>query len=157
MKYADARDKIETGDLVFYHDHNPFAYLIRWKTKSYWDHIGIVVDFGGRKWLCESAPFKGPHLMLLSDRIPGLVIHRHAGLSEEAIEFAFNQFKQKYSYVDAIRAGFGLRTTQKGFICSEYVGDILKEDGVQISDWGMTPVAILDCFAGFDRTEIEPE
>ena len=155
MKYSEVRDNIKTGDLVFYHDSNPFAWLIRWKTTSYWDHCGIVIDFGGRKWLCESAPFKGPHLMLLSDRLPHMVLHRHADLSSTAIDFAFAQFKLKYSYINAIRAGVGLRSDAKGLVCSEYVGKILISDGVdQISEWGMTPQSIFQRFLGCEQTLI---
>lgn len=155
MKYADVRDKIQTGDIVFYHDRNPFAWLIRWKTHSNWDHVGIVIEFGGRKWLCESAPFKGPHLMLLSDRIPHMVVHRNAGLSDAAIDFAFAQFKQKYSYVDALRAGFGLRSNASGFICSEFVGEILIHDNVRdINEWGMTPQSICQRFLDCEQTLI---
>lgn len=145
MLYSEVRDILKTGDVVFYHDKNPFGWLVRWKTKSNWDHVGIVIDFGGRKWLCECAPAKGPHLMLLSDRIPHMAMVRADNLllNEDAINYAFKQFKLKYNYIDAIRAGLGWRTVYKGMICSEYVGKILQiANKYGISDWGMTPEAI---------------
>lgn len=145
MTYTDIRDELKTGDIVFYHDKNPLAWLIRWKTNSNWDHVGIVINFGGRKWLCESAPFKGPHIMLLSDQVPQMAIicHDNLFLSEDAIDYAFKQFKLKYSYLNAIRAGLGWRTAYEGMICSEYVGKILQiSNKYNISDWGMTPEAI---------------
>lgn len=150
MKYDEIRDSLVSGDICFYHDSNPFASLIRWKTKSNWDHVGIVLDWGGRKWLCEAAPFKGAHIMILSQRLPAMIIKSHVFLNNESIDYAFSEFDKKYSYLDATRAGLGWRTTDKGLICSEYVGNILRKAGETINEWGTTPELLFQKYKSCD-------
>jgi hypothetical protein len=150
--YTDVQPLLKTGNLAFFHNPDPIAKLVQWKTKSLWDHIGIVVVFGGRRWLVESSPTKGgPRMVLLSEKIPDMFLLREGGLSEAAIDFAFAQFNKDYSYFDAIRAGLGRRTNNSGFICSEYVSDILKVDGASIGEWGQTPQALFDFYKGAEQ------
>ena len=45
---------------------------------------------------------------------------------------------------DAVRAGFGMRQNNNGYICSEYVARILKDMGVSVNEWGNSPVKLME-------------
>jgi hypothetical protein len=71
--YAEAREYIDTGDVILFHGHSLLGTLIQLKSK-YWTHIGIAINlpqFEGaekRRWLAESIA-AGPSLSLLSKRV----------------------------------------------------------------------------------------
>lgn len=136
-----------TGDLAFYHDKDMLSKLIQWKTKSDWNHVGMIFLGWGHEWLIQSTISKGAHILLLSDRVPHMVLHTNVPVSQQAMDWAFEQFKQPYSMVDAFRAGMGRRTNNAGLICSEYAGNILNKSGEAISEWGMTPQALWKKYA----------
>jgi hypothetical protein len=153
LGFVEAEALAQTGDLAFFHGNTPTDLIIQWDTHSRWNHVGMIIEFGGRKWLAESLPSKGPHLVLLIERTPQMIVNRHASLSEAGLNYAFSKFNLDYSYLNAIRAGLGLKTVGGGMICSEYAGDILIHDGVTgIPERGLTPAALFAVFQNCDLT-----
>jgi hypothetical protein len=153
--FMQAEAEAQTGDLAFFDGSTLIDDIIKWDTSSPWCHVGIIIEFGGRKWLDESLPSKGPHLVLLAERTPQMIVNRHSSLSEDALNYAFSKFDLDYSYENAILAGLGMKTVNGGMMCSEYVGDVLERDGVRgIPSKGLTPGALFAVFQNCDQTLI---
>ena len=43
MKYSQLRDRLDTGDLVFFSGKGLVSAGIQWITRSKWSHVGMVV------------------------------------------------------------------------------------------------------------------
>lgn len=73
VSYADARQYIDTGDVILFHAHSLLGSIIQIKSK-FWTHIGIAINlpqFEGdekRRWIAESVS-SGPALHLLSKKV----------------------------------------------------------------------------------------
>lgn len=146
MKYEDVRFQLKSGDLAFYSGKTFIKKVIQWKTKSKWDHVGVIHVEHGRVFLMHSRPGKGPHMVFLSKHVPDEIISTNAIVTEASIDWAYEQFDFKYSIIDAIRAGFGLRENAKGMMCSEFAAGFLRACGMLINEWGATPAALYDRF-----------
>jgi Permuted papain-like amidase enzyme, YaeF/YiiX, C92 family len=66
--YQSARDKFETGDLLFFSGKHWLSSLIRWRSKSSWSHIGMVIHIQelDRYFLVESVLENGVRMLPLS-------------------------------------------------------------------------------------------
>lgn len=73
VSYAEARQYIDTGDLLLFHSHSMLGSIIGLKSK-FWTHAGIAINlpqFEGdekRRWVAESVA-SGPSLHLLSKKV----------------------------------------------------------------------------------------
>lgn len=137
---------LKTGDLAFYHQKDLLARMIQWRTKSEWNHVGVIFVGWGHAWLVQSTIRKGAHMILLRDRKPDRILPAPGVILPTARSWAFSQFDEGYSIADALRAGFGRRTNNPGWICSEFVAEILRRSDIPVPEWGVTPEALYAAF-----------
>lgn len=138
--YLDVRSKLKTGDIVLYSSHNGIGdRLIKWWSKSPYSHVGMVYRLGKRIFLLEAAAMGGVRLVPMSLRIPDLAVSMKAEWNEAASDASFENMMKPYSFIDAIRAGFGLRYKYKGYICTEYVALIAKAYGYHFLEDAQLP------------------
>jgi hypothetical protein len=144
-KYTDIRSTIQSGDLFFYSHHNKIGdRIIKWKTKSPFSHVSMALCIADRVFTLESNLKHGVSINPTSLDVPDVLIRMRLKWDTTTESFALSAVGQKYSLIDAIRAGIGLRTNNKGFICSEYVAEILKVNGEFVNEWGLTPKSLYD-------------
>ncbi|SOE22377.1 Permuted papain-like amidase enzyme, YaeF/YiiX, C92 family [Spirosomataceae bacterium TFI 002] len=66
--YESIRDELKTGDLIFFSGDHWLSGLIRWRSRSAWSHVGIVVKIEemNRVFLVESTLETGVRLIPMS-------------------------------------------------------------------------------------------
>ena len=66
--YEKMRSEFETGDLLFFSGNHWLSSLIRWRSKSAWSHVGMVIKIEelDRLFLVESVIESGVRLLPLS-------------------------------------------------------------------------------------------
>ena len=66
--YEENREEFKTGDLLFFSGNHWLSGLIRWRSKSAWSHVGMVlrIDEMNRVFLVESIIENGVRLLPLS-------------------------------------------------------------------------------------------
>lgn len=74
--YDSIRDELKTGDLIFFSGDHWLSGLIRWRSRSAWSHVGIVVKIEemDRLFLIESTLETGVRMIPMS-----FVIKSYAG------------------------------------------------------------------------------
>ena len=128
--YKDLRTTLKSGDLVFYSSHNGLGdKLIKWWTKSNYSHVGVIWAIAGRVFLLEASALGGVRLVPLSLRMPDLIVPMNLIWNQEAETHAMEHIMEKYSLVDAVRAGFKEAYKKEGWICTEYAASIVKKCG----------------------------
>lgn len=149
MKYTDARPLIRSGDLILLRGKGPGPWLIRLWTASQWAHCGVAWVVGDRVLLLEAEPFKGVRAIPLSKRLgPGAALAKtRPQWGQEAETAALENLGEPYGWVDALRAGFGLRSTSNGFQCAEYAMAVLSAAQVNLcAGLTATPEHLAECF-----------
>ncbi len=161
--YASARQHIKSGDILLASGTSVFSQLIQHATNSIWSHVGFILrlDEINRIMVLESVETIGVRTVPLSSYLsnyngtekgyPGdLVVARHDDFDEKNInnlsQFAVDLFGYPYASEDIVKIAarigmdaFGfhkdhpLVTSNKAFICSEYVYECYKSIGLSIS------------------------
>lgn len=128
--YRDIRKTLKSGDLVFYSSHNGFGdKVIKWWSKSRYSHVGVLWVIANRIFLMEASAFGGVRLVPLSLRMPDLIVKMDLKWNKDAEMQAMEHIMEKYSFVDAVKAGLKENYSQTGWICTEYAASIVKECG----------------------------
>lgn len=128
MGYLEERSKIKSGDLISFRGSGFFAWLIRTVTRSEFCHVAIAWRFGDRILLIESTALHGVSIHNPLSQVLGAktVWFPSDRFWNEACEArAVSMLGESYGWVDAIRAGLGLRATSKGLQCAEYAAMVL--------------------------------
>lgn len=129
-----------TGDLVMFRGRGPVAWLIRWWTRSAWDHCGVL-------WVCEGIP-----LVIEARFSGGVSVHALANRLKDGPDIyptgravnlpdALARLGDTYSVKDAIRAGLGKRGDHAGWLCSEFAAYLL---GLDHDARGWTPQGLIE-------------
>lgn len=127
MIYEKLRSAIRSGDLVLYRGRGLGAWLIRTWTRSEWSHCGIAWRIGGRVLLLEASPLHGVRAIPMSHRPPDRWLSTTANWTGTVEAVALELLGQPYGWMDAIRAGFGLATSETGgYQCAEYAAAVLS-------------------------------
>lgn len=142
MKYAEARNRITTGDMLLWRDHKDGAlrsiierWIVRHGTASPYTHIGVAWADNGRVWVMDITT-KGCAPRLLSECLPFDWSPAPEPLSESALNYAFSCFGVwTYSRWQAIagavkRLVIGVDTEGQ---CAEYALSVWRENGNQPS------------------------
>lgn len=139
MNYADARDKIKTGDMILFRCHQGGglrATIERWivshGTASPYTHVGIAWAEHGRLWLMDMTT-RGCAPRLLSTVGDFDIAASPMPLNEPALEFAFSKFGElTYSRWRAIGGELGLIDirSDRESMCAEYALTIYKMAGM---------------------------
>jgi hypothetical protein len=153
MRYAEARPKIKTGDLLAWSHggwsswHDIEVNLVRMATRSEYSHVGLALAGGGRVFILEAVG-GGVRLFPLSRELPFYWVRRPVALTGRAVDFAFARIGEPYSKWQAIKAYFGLLTTgdDARWQCAEYVLSVLRADGEDLAPRA-TPSAVVQAAA----------
>ena len=153
--YAEMRETLRTGDMVFCSGTYFFSNAIRWITKSVWSHIGIIYrdDALERIFILESETFVGVRLAPLSKYLRDyhgrnkpyrgrmFIARLEPEVSQEihrkAVSMGMDELTKPYDNLEifriAIRILFklGRRTRDRKYICSELVYEAFRKAGVE--------------------------
>lgn len=148
--YATVRPLIQSGDILLFEGSSLFGLLIRWATRSPYAHVALARWDSGRLMCFQSMEGRGVEVVPLSTMLKGNTIHVLRVPSVIAPVEAFPNFWApalddlggRYSWWSIVYIGwrilwgrFNIRADKhieehKGaWICSEYVGAVLKASG----------------------------
>ncbi|WP_150522774.1 hypothetical protein [Roseibium sediminis] len=122
--YTALRQDIRSGDLIAFRGNGPVSRLIRHVTGGRHTHVGVAFWWWHRLFVLEAREGDGVRLRACSARLPFDWIATGLNWTEAAEQFAADTLDDPYSYLDAVRAGLGLKLRSDGFICSEYAAGI---------------------------------
>lgn len=174
MRYEDARDAIETGDLLFLRGRLLHSHLIQVWTRSVYSHVGVAVwiQVGSirRLFVVEALEGKGVRLYPLSryisagEDVDWFAVKEPGYDRTKAAAWALAQVGLKYASPWQMLRSFGLITKwvcdhlglptkidSNRWFCSCYAVRLLMAGGVQFDedvDPSLTPpgkVALLTC------------
>lgn len=123
---------VQSGDVLAFRGTGFFSWLVRHWTASEWAHVGIAWCLGRRIMVLESLPSGGGVRVVPFAAKTGSVSLVTTGIvwNEVVQEAAVRRLGEPYGWVDAFRAGFGLRPTSKGLQCAEYASEVLGAAGI---------------------------
>lgn len=152
--YAEMRETLRTGDMVFCSGTYFFSNAIRWFTKSVWSHIGIIYrdDALERIFILESETFVGVRLAPLSKYLRDyhgrnkpyrgrmFIARLEPEVAQEthrkAVSMGMDELTKPYDNLEifriAIRILFklGRRNRDRKYICSELVYEAFRKAGI---------------------------
>lgn len=126
VDYATARESIRSGDLLAWRSDSLLSLFIRMVSAGSWSHVGVAWWFRGRLFVMEAREGVGVGFRAVSETLPFDHIPTGADWTDAAEDYGISVFGRKYSYVDAARAGLGIKFAGKGKICSEFAVDLLR-------------------------------
>jgi uncharacterized protein YycO len=158
LKFYDAmRTEFNTGDLIFFSGNHWLSGLIRWKSKSAWSHVGMVIRIEemDRLFLVESILESGVRLLPMSFLYKNysgnnrpydgrVAWARHAILGEDIQlqnkirEFCMDNLTKQYDRKEYFRilwrslVGMKSLFEDDKYTCSEYVYEAYKYAGVDL-------------------------
>ena len=134
---------MQTGDLVLFRGRGPFAWLIRTRTRSAWDHCGILWMVEGEAMVLEARYRQGVSCHALRNRMEDGPTVIPSGRAAN-VPLALRHLGDRYSVKDAIRAGLGERGDHAGFECAEFAAMVL---GLDHEARGWTPQGLAEALA----------
>lgn len=149
MRYAEARPRIRSGDLLAW-SHRGWGSLydlqvqaVRIFTRSEYCHVGIAWAVGGRAFVLEAVS-AGVHIFPLSRLMPCYWLPLGAEWTREAEEFALSHVGERYSKWQAVLAGLHLLAPGADRIwqCAEFACMTLRANGVDLGA-RVTPSALV--------------
>lgn len=147
MKYADARPKIRSGDLLAFTHRSWRSWndikiqLVRFFTQSEYSHVAVAWVTGGRVFALEAVQ---PLVRIYPLSRLGDFYHLPlaACWSDAAEEFALAHIGEPYSQFQAVQAFFGPLQHDGQWECAEYVINVLHAAGVPLGERA-TPTAVV--------------
>lgn len=153
MRYAAARQQIQSGDAILFRGRGPVAWLIRTVTRSAYDHSAIAWVVGGRVLIIEARMLGGVKTDPLSTRLVDHASWLPTGipLTEPRLRVAIMDLGKPYSFANCFRALVNLPGRLGAFECAQLVAVVL---GLPVVGW--TPQGIREYFAGSPAVPLEP-
>lgn len=153
MKYADARARIKSGDVVAF-THRKLStfydfqvWMVRWATASKYCHVGLAFEYGGRLWLLEAVTPTVRMVPLSHFAAEGFdVVSLNAPMSDREVRAALAEVGvSAYSKWQAVLAFFGrLKLGADNLTqCCEYVITKRRKSGVVLGDKAV-PSAVVE-------------
>lgn len=155
--YENKREEFKTGDLLFFSGNHWLSGLIRWRSKSAWSHVGMVlrIDEMDRVFLVESTIENGVRLLPLSfifkdyggDKKPydgrvawtrHKIIMENHGFSDKLKEFCMDNLSKQYDRKEYWRILWRTFIARKKFFsddkytCAEFVYEAFKYAKVKL-------------------------
>ncbi|MDR2208848.1 MAG: hypothetical protein LBE22_07760 [Azoarcus sp.] len=155
------------ADITFYFCHGQKLHhkLIRFFTRSYWNHVAVTwvsngnpddsiyeADFNGVIATEALAWFKNRH----GERIESLTIYVSDTVATKFREAILAKLYSPYDFVALVGYLFNTRklNTEKKYFCSELLAECLKEAGLDIipsnKEWRVTPGEFYLAMRGFN-------
>jgi len=165
MKFEQAKNEIETGDLLAWSSSTFVGMIVRGWTKSIYSHIGVAWVANGRLFVLEAINGDGVRLRPIQPTESFYFVKSGVKWSQEAEDFAMDAVGMDvdYSYLDAILAGINLKLKGRGFQCAEFVAKIYRRCGLDLQEENRTPVEVLnevsdrgDCLSVFVDADLVP-
>lgn len=158
MKYLEARDLIESGDLLVW-SHKPWnswhdfkVQMVRLFTRSEYSHTGTAYRMGGRVWVLEAVkPY--PRMIPLSNVLPCYWMPLSASWKEETEKFALSLIGKQNAYYSELEAVYGffggvVPGKNDSWMCAEMTWVIANKDEITLGN-KLTPSALVQ--AAFER------
>jgi hypothetical protein len=149
MKYSEARDNIQSGDLlVFSHFgcrtwHDFKIQCVRAFTRSEYSHVGIAWNVGGRL-MCLEAVMPLVRIYPLSKLGEFYWMPTQRIWTPETEEFALSIVGSEYSQWKAIRSKWDdPHVNDNLWQCCLYAREVLRKSGVPLRDSADTPTKIV--------------
>lgn len=135
------RDKLKSGDAVFFREHGFFPRLIRRATMSDYCHCGVVWVAGPRIFVLEARQSQGVTMRLLSEALPVDWIATGCNWSEDVETSALSKLQTRYSLIAAVALGLGIQPPGQAEACSLFMTRAIKPGlpGFEIEEKGCTP------------------
>ena len=124
VKYNDIKTKLKSGYVVAYSNNDLGAKIIKFATGSKYSHVGVVWIIGRHIMVLESTLNNGVDIRPI-DTSNFYWISTNVAWNDTYEAIATSKLETAYSLIDAITAGFGLRPSKSGEICSFLVDDVL--------------------------------
>jgi hypothetical protein len=135
---------MQTGDLVMFRGRGPVAAVIRWWTRSAWDHCGVLWVVEGEPLVLEARAIGGVSCHALRNRMKDDPTVFPTGRTVD-VSMALRHLGDHYSVKDAIRAGLGEPGDHAGWECAEFAALIL---GLDHKARGWTPQGLIEALGG---------
>lgn len=157
INYEEVRKEFKSGDLIFFSGDHWLSGLIRWRSRSAWSHVGIVVKIEemNRVFLVESTLETGVRLIPMSfvmknyagDNFPygGRVAWARHKLLEKAPEkiqlvkeFCLDNLTMQYDNKEYLRILWRTLVGSKElfhddkYTCAEYVWEAYKHANIEL-------------------------
>jgi Permuted papain-like amidase enzyme, YaeF/YiiX, C92 family len=154
IEYEAIRSELKTGDLFFSSGSYMFSGIIQHITKSTWSHVAIIYkdEALGRVLVLEAEPFVGVRLIPLSKylydykgdnksykgqiALAKLAMPLDKEALNKGISFGLDELTRPYDNYEIIRIMIRIyfkitkRATNRAYICSEFVRDILENSNI---------------------------
>ena len=149
MRYAEARGRIKSGDLLAWSHRGWRSWYdlkvqaVRAFTRSEYCHVGIAWAVSGRLFALE-AVLTGVRIFPLSRMLPFYWVPLRATWTREVEAWALAQVGEPYSQWRAVLAGLGLLRPGEDSIwqCAEYAAEVARRGGVELGSEA-TPTAVV--------------
>ena len=153
--YKERRKDIRDGDLLFFRETGPSAWLIKVATRGVYAHCGVAVRIYGRLMILESRPLQGVTMRRLSQFLPVDWVATGCEWTEDMGRAALEHFQEPYSWSAALDLVTHVKPAAKARVCSLYASDVLApwlaKYGTVLDRTDLTPTHLHDVFAN-DRT-----
>lgn len=145
MRYAEARSRIHSGDLLAWSHrgwgswYDVKAQAVRIFRRSEYCHVGAAWAFGGRVLVLEAVR-KGVRIFPLSLLLPFYWLPAKMEWAKELEAWAMSQVGKDYSEWQAVLAGIGKLDVGKDEIwqCAEFYWILAQRSGIELPP-GATP------------------
>ena len=159
MRYAEARNKIQSGDILAW-THKKWGSWYDWQvqavrvfTQSEYCHVAVAWVFGGRVFVLESVG-AGVRIFPLSHELPCYWVQTGVTWTPEVEELALAQIGAPYSKFRAIKDFLGIKEEYKiphPWTCAEYT--IYVEDALEFKlECDPTPSKVMQSCLHKDKT-----
>lgn len=139
MKYAQAREQIQSGDLLAWSHRGWGSWydiqiqMVRVFTQSEYSHVGVAWVTAGRVFALEAVQ-TGVRIFPLSRLLPFYWLPMGASWESEVECWALQQVGEPYSRWQAVLAGLGLLRAGEDNIwqCAEYAQEVARRQGTPL-------------------------
>lgn len=124
---------VKNGDLLFWRGKGFFAWVIRLFTRSQYCHVGVAYYVAGILCVVEAKAKSGVRLVdITSENMPDAYISLpyYFRFGRDSELECLTYLGEPYGWVDALRAGLGLRDTSKGVECAEFAASVMRTMGM---------------------------
>lgn len=143
--YSKHRESLKSGDLLAWRGKTFVGRFVRTWTGSDFSHVGIVWRISDRVFILEASEFAGVRIRPLSNALPCYWIQSHVNWRDDIETHALSHIGDRYSYMDALRAGLGMKTNKNnGWQCAEFASYLLKSTGMTELNITATPQALVE-------------
>lgn len=158
MKYADARARIKSGDVIAWRGTGAVSEFIRRVTGGDYSHVAIAWWLGDHLWVIQSQGGNATGIFRLSK-----VVRDHAQIDWIATSlawtpqieaFALDLLGKDYSYLACAAVGLGLTPPPGGQVCSLLCAGVLNAGGVKLARKGMTPEMLVSDLLDLGRERV---